>query len=167
MTVPASSPGRVNYAPPSAAGSPTIVTLICLLSLRESRETLYHLDDLVTSVALEATELDQLADPLHDDTLLSSTCHRYAAATLEVEKPFLTENVQSTEHCVLIYAEDGGHVFRQGKALTRSSLTFGEGSADLCCHLVVQRSGFSSVDLDIKHGTMHGRSMESELPGLS
>ena len=153
------------HEPPPAAGSPRTVILICLLYLRDSRETLNHSDDLVTSVALEATELDQLADPLHDGTLLRSTGHRYAAATLEIEKPFFTENVQSTEHGVLIHAEDSGHVFRQGKALTGSSLSLGDGSADLCCHLVVQRSGFSSVDLDIKHGTRHSRSVRIELPG--
>jgi hypothetical protein len=80
---------RSNHTP--AADLSRTVILIGLLSVKDSRETLNHLDYLVTSVAMEATELDQLADTRHDDTLLRSTCHRYTAATSEVEETFLME----------------------------------------------------------------------------
>jgi hypothetical protein len=91
--------------------------LLCL-SVKDSRETLDDLDDLLTSVALESTELDQLADTLHDDTLLRSPCHRDAAATLEVEETFLTEEMQGPQHGVLVHAEDACHVFGQWEPLS-------------------------------------------------
>ena len=70
VTVPASSPEC------RASSSGWIVedgSNIDLLVIRGgSRETLNHSDDLVTSVALEATELGQLADTLNNDTVLGS-----------------------------------------------------------------------------------------------
>ena len=138
--------------------------LLCL-SVKDSRETLDDLDDLLTSVALESTELDQLADTLHDDTMLRSPCHRDAAATLEVEETFLTEEMQGPQHGVLVHAEDGCHVFGQRKALSGSSFSLGDGPADFGRHLIMKRRRLCSVDLDIKHGTRHSRSMAVGLLG--
>ena len=138
--------------------------LLCL-SVKDSRETLNHLDDLVTSVTLEATELDQLVDTLNDDALLRSPCHRDAAATLEVEETFLTEDMQCSQHGVLVHTEDGCHVLGQGKALSGSSFSLGDGPADFGRHLIMKRRCLCSVDLDIKHGTRHSRSMDVGLLG--
>jgi len=136
-----------------------------LKSALESRKAFDDLDDLVPAVSLKATELDQFTDSLHDEALLWRSGHGDAPPTLEVEQSLVPKDVQGPQHGVLIHAEDGCHVFGQGKAFSGSSFSLGDGSANFRCHLVMKRRRFCSVDLDIEHGTRHSRSIEPELPG--
>jgi hypothetical protein len=130
-----------------------------------SRKTFNHLDHLVAPISLEATELDQLADALHHDTLLRSSCDSDSPASLKVEQSLVAEDVQSTQHRVLVDPENRRHIPGQWQALSRTSLAIGDGPANLSRHLIMERRCLGAVDLDIKHGTSHSRSMDPGLPG--
>jgi len=133
-------------------------------SALESRKAFDDLDDLVPAVSLKAAELDQFTDSLHNEALLWRSGHGDAPPTLEVEQSLVPEDVEGPQHGVLIHAEDRCHVFGQGKALSGSSFSLGDGSADIRRHLVMKTRRLCSVDLDIEHGTRHSRSIDSQLP---
>jgi hypothetical protein len=104
---------------------------------RTSRKALDDLYDLVGPIALDPTELDQIVDSIHDGTSLGSSGHGDATTSLEVEETFITEDVKSTQHGVLVDPEHGSHVLGQREALSRPGFTVGDGPSNLCGHLVM------------------------------
>lgn len=73
-------------------------------------QRLDDLNDLFASVALDSTEVDQLAHPANDDTLLRCSGNSDAPASLKVEEPFVPEDAQRTKDGVLIHCQDGRHI---------------------------------------------------------
>ena len=120
------------YRPPTPQPASVVATPPC------SRKTLDDLDDLVTAVSLEATELDQFTDTLHDDALLRSPATVMPRPRWKSSRPLVTEDVQSPQHGVLVHAEDGCHVLGQGQALSGSSFSLGDGPANFRCHLIME-----------------------------
>ena len=103
-----------------------------------SGEALNDLDDLVTSVALEPAELNELADLPDDDTLLGRAGHGDPTTALEVEKPLVSEYVEGPQDSVLVHAEHRGQVLGQRKSIAWTSFALGDRSANLGGHLIVQ-----------------------------
>jgi hypothetical protein len=68
---------------------------------------------------------------------LGRTNNANTAPSREVEQPFVTKDVQCADHGVLVYAEHGRQVDGWWKTFTLRSLTFGDGSSDLCGNLIV------------------------------
>jgi len=61
-----------------------------------SRKALDHVDHLVTAVALEATELDQFTDSLHNDARLTCTGHRDTPTSLDGKKTLVPKDVKGS-----------------------------------------------------------------------
>ena len=99
-----------------------------------------------------ATELDKLACLHHDDTALGSPRNRDASTAPEVEKSFLSKDLQRTQHGVLVHPEDGGEIHGRGKTFTRLRLTVRNCSPYLRGDLLVEIGRVSLVHLDTYHG---------------
>lgn len=107
-----------------------------------SRKALDDLDDLVTAVALEPAELDELVYSPDDDALLCCSGNRDPTTTLEVEKPFVPQYVESPQDGVLVHPKYRGQVLRQRKTISRTCFALGDRPADLRGHLIVQKDRF-------------------------
>jgi dipeptidyl aminopeptidase/acylaminoacyl peptidase len=77
------------------------------------------LDQLVQAVTVLSTELDELACLQHDDAALGSPRNRDASTAPEVEKSFLSKDLQRAQHGVLVHPEDGGEIHGRRKTFTR------------------------------------------------
>jgi hypothetical protein len=119
-----------------------------------SSETLDDLDHFFGSITLDSTEFDQLTDSCYDCPPLRGSGHGDSSTSLEIQ-----------QHGVLVHTEHGCDVLGERETFSWPRFTFGNGSSDLCCHLVVESHGFRSVDVDRDHGTSHSSSMRFRLLG--
>jgi hypothetical protein len=101
-------------------------------------ETLDDLDHIFTAVAAGTRELEQVADLPDDLAALGPAGDTHAAAACEVDGSLLAQQVQRSEHGVLVDAEYGGEVDRWRESLAGTDLTFGDRTADLSCDLIVK-----------------------------
>jgi hypothetical protein len=104
-------------------------------------------DDFVTSVSLCPSKVEQIIDACHHCSALWSTHHSHTATSREVKQFFVTKNVQSSDHGVLVHAEYGRQVDGWGKTFALRGLTFGNSSSDLGGDLIVERDRLLLVDL--------------------
>ena len=117
-------------------------------TVKISREALDDLDDLVTAIALEPAEFDELVDPLDDSALPGRAGNSDPTPTLEIEKPLIPKYVESPQDGVLVHPEHGRKVLGQWKTLSRACFAIGDRPADLRCHLIVEGHRFRTVDVD-------------------
>ena len=108
----------------------------------ESRETLNDLDDLISAIALEPAELNELADSSDNDALLCGASDGDPSATLEVEESFVPQYVESPQDGVLVHPEHRCEVLGQWKTISWTRFALGDRSADLGSHLIVNRDRF-------------------------
>jgi hypothetical protein len=113
-----------------------------------SRQALDDLDDLVTAIALQPAELDELADSFDDSALLGRAGNGDPTPTLEIEKPLIPKYVEGPQDGVLVHPEHGGKVLGKWKALSRACFALRDRPADLRCHLIVEGHRFRTVDGD-------------------
>jgi hypothetical protein len=104
-------------------------------------------DNFVTPVSLGPSKDEQFIDARHHRSALGSTNDSHTTTSCEVEQSFVTKDVQSSDHGVLVHPEYSRQVDGRGKAFALSGLTFGDGSSDLGGDLVVERDRFFLVDL--------------------
>jgi hypothetical protein len=79
-----------------------------------SRQAFDDLDHLITAIALDPTEFDELSYTLDDGSVFNSPGHGDAPAALKVEQTLIAEDVERTEDGVLVDPHDGCHVLGQG-----------------------------------------------------
>ena len=110
-------------------------------------------EDLITSVSLSPRVTEKFVDARHHRAALRSANHAHATTSCEVEQPFVSKDVQSTNHRVLVHPEHRGQVDRRGKAFSLSGLAFGDGPSNLRGHLFVEVDWLVLVDFRYLHRT--------------
>jgi hypothetical protein len=110
-------------------------------------------EDLITSVSLSPRVTEKFVDTRHHRAALRCANHAYATTPCEVEQPFIAQDVQSTNHRVLVHPEHCCQVDRRGKAFALSGLAFGDGSSNFCGHLFVEVDWLVLVDFRYLHRT--------------
>jgi len=106
-----------------------------------------------------AGEVDQFLSLRNHDAALRRADDSDAAATPELEQPFVPEQVQRAQHCVLVHAKDRCEVLGQRQPFSWAGFAIGYRTPDLRCNLVVQWDRSRPVNVDIQHGTSDSRTM--------
>ena len=109
------------------------------------RERLHHREEFVTSIALRSGELEKLLQPSNDRSTLWRTGNDNGSSTAELQEPLVSENAQGSQHSVGVDTEDGSEVLGLRDPIPRVSLAVGDGAADLCGDLIVQRHGIGTI----------------------
>ena len=63
-----------------------------------------------------AAEVDEFACLRHDDTPVGCSGDRDASAASELEKSFVSKELEGTQQGVLVHAEDGGKILGRWQA---------------------------------------------------
>src|ERR1700689_3904995 len=123
-----------------------------------------HVNHLVSSIAVLASEIDEFSHPTHDKASLRRSRPCDAPSPGELKQPFIPQNVKGPKHRVLVHAEHGSNVLGQWKAFPWASLAFGDCPSYFGCDLIVKGHRVRAVNLDKKHGTSHSSSVPVGLP---
>jgi hypothetical protein len=96
---------------------------------------------------------EQFIDAGHHRSALGRSNYSNATPSREVEQSLVAQNMQSTNHRVLVHAEYRRQVYCRGKTFALSSLAVSDGSTNLGGHLIVQCDRFIFVDFECLHRT--------------
>lgn len=107
-----------------------------------------ELDQLIQSVSVLPRQSDQLSGARYDDCALRARTYRDPTATAEFDQALGTDNAERPQHGVRVNAKHGCQIARRREPFARSGLAFGDGTAQLRRHLVVELSSVVSIDLD-------------------
>jgi sugar lactone lactonase YvrE len=121
-------------------------------------EALDQCDQLVASVALPPSEMDQPPGGGVACAVFWSARDRYAAAAAEVEQPLAAEQAKCAQDRVAVDIEHGREVARGRQPLARARLPVGDRAADLGSDLFMERHWVVPVDRDdlaFWHSAMH------------
>ena len=110
-------------------------------------------EDLITSVSLSPRVVEKFVDASHHGAALRCANHPHATTSREVEQPFISKDVQSTNHRVLVHPEHCRQVDGRGKAFALSGLAVGDGPSNFRGHLFVKRDRLVSIDFRYLHRT--------------
>jgi hypothetical protein len=102
--------------------------------------------DFVSSVPLRSSKDEQLFDPSHHCAALRRTYYTRASPSREVQQPFVPEDVQCTNHSVLVHSHHCRQVNRRWEAFTLGCLAVSDRSTNLRRDLIVQRDWFILVN---------------------
>jgi hypothetical protein len=122
--------------------------------LFNSEQGFDHRYNFLTPIPLRSGKVDQLPDPGNDSASLRCPGDGHTSAALEVEDALVSKCPERPEDGIRVNAEHGGDVSGGRKALAGSQLTLGDVPPDLRRHLLMQRDGLVSGDLDIHDGDM-------------
>lgn len=108
---------------------------------------LHQLNYLVAAKTLSARECQKLVDL--EEYCASLWCANYtdAATSSEVEQPFLPQDMERSDHGVLVDPHDGSDIDGRREAFTRRRFSVGDGAADLGGYLLVQGQRLALVNL--------------------
>ncbi len=119
------------------------------------RKRLHDLHHVFASVPVEASELQKLAYLFDDGAIGDRAGHGDAPAAPKIQKSFVSQDAQGTEHCVGVDAQHRGQVLGGWQSLSRRRFTRRDGMADFGGHLIVQRDAFGAVHLDMQYSAIH------------
>lgn len=125
-------------------------------------ERLDDLDDLLTPIPVLAGEVNQFLSFVEEGGPFGSSRDRDPSTSSKLKYPFVPEKPECPEHSVGVHAEHGSHVTSRRQALPDSHVTIGDVPPDLSGHLIMERDGFVSGDLDFLHGNKHSITMAQD-----
>jgi hypothetical protein len=125
------------------------------------RERLNDLNDVLISIAVEASELEEFANLFNHGSIVDGPSHRYSSSPPKVQETFIPQDAQRPQHRVGIHAEDCCQVFCWWQAFTRLCLARGDSAANVAGYLIVKSDALEAVDLDIQHSARHSSTMPS------
>ena len=114
-------------------------------------EILDDADELGALVPLVAGEVEEVSGALDHGTSFWCAADGDAAATAELEEPFVAELAKGAEDGVGVDLEDRGEILGGWEAFAGFRFAVGDGPADLGGHLLVQLGWVVPIDLDREH----------------
>src|SRR5665213_2458468 len=119
------------------------------LSLRQSLD---HVDDLVTLIPASSGKIDKLTRFAEDGTLLRASCNCHTATPPELQDSFVAEDPQCPEHDIGMDPKNSGHVLRGREALADGYITVCDVATNLSGDLIMEGKTRISPLLDTSHG---------------
>lgn len=119
-----------------------------------SADALDDRDQLLGWVALLACEADEFAGARDDRATLWGATDAHAEPAAELQKTFLAQGAQRTQHRVGVHAHDRREIASGGQALPGLCLAVGDRTTNLPGDLVVQRHGVGMIDA-FEHCAIH------------
>ena len=121
-----------------------------------------HLDEFVNGISLSASELDQLANLLHDSAALGCPGNRDSASASKLEQPFVLKQPQRAQHGVGVDSEDGCEVSCRWESFTGLCLSVCDRTPYLGGDLEIEKVGaVPFVHLDTNQCTSNTSSIAS------
>lgn len=98
-------------------------------------------------------KVEQFIDAGHHRPALGRSNYSNATPSREVEQSLVAEDMQCTDHGVLVHAEYRRQVYCRGETFALSSLAVSDRPTNLGGHLIVQCDRFIFVDFECLHRT--------------
>ena len=119
-----------------------------------------HLDEFVDGVSLCASELNELANLLHDGAALGCPGNRDSPTAAKLEQPLVLKQPQRAQDGVGVDAEDGCEVSCRWESLTGRCLAVCDRTTYLGCDLEIEKvAAVPFVHLDTNQCTSNTSSM--------
>jgi hypothetical protein len=112
-------------------------------------DALDDLDQLLSAVALLASETDKLASAGDNGSSLGCTGDMDATTTPELQQAFIPKQAKRTENGVRVHAKHGGEIAGGREPFAWLRFAVGDSAPDLGGHLLEQIRLFLAVDLDV------------------
>lgn len=113
-----------------------------------------HGGQFLFAISVLASECNELIDLPDKRSALRGPDDPHATTSREVEQSFISKDVQSSNHRVLVHAEHPSQVDSRREAFTLSRFAIGDGAPNFHGHLFVKKDRLISVDNYFSHRTI-------------